>query len=189
MEEFVKQYTSPKILTLLNRCRLYIQAITLSDITSSTGTTLCNFALKGVKHPNRPSTYTWPSQKKIHSKYWSTWRSALAHTFCGSNKTQLQTKFGPWTTNNPNTGNPSRTTKEHYISNKRTKPTTNIPYNTVDTTYIIIVEKDLPLPSPTQLTNYLLQAPLPSLGFTTNQQNPFQTQMPLQHPLYPQTYK
>ena len=45
MEEFVKQYNNTKIITLLNRCRMFLQAITLSDMTRSTRVQLCGFAL------------------------------------------------------------------------------------------------------------------------------------------------
>ena len=37
MEEFAKKYANPRLLRQLNRCRIYLQAITLADITDSTG--------------------------------------------------------------------------------------------------------------------------------------------------------
>ena len=95
MEEFAKKYKKEKLLKQLNRCRMNLQAITLSDITTSTGKQLCPFAIKGERHPHRPSTYKWPNQTRIAPKYWNIWTTCVKDTFC-SNQTKLKSPLKDW---------------------------------------------------------------------------------------------
>lgn len=95
MEEFAKRYRRPKLLKQLNRCRMSLKAITLSDITTSTGKQICPYALKGISHPHRHSTYTWPNQNEIAQKFWTIWRTCVKETFC-HNKTRLNEPLKDW---------------------------------------------------------------------------------------------
>ena len=58
METFQHQYTGTKILAQLNRCRIWLGVITLSDITDASGHALCPYAASGFHHPQRPLVYT-----------------------------------------------------------------------------------------------------------------------------------
>ena len=95
MEEFAKRYKRKKLLKQLNRCRMGLQAITLSDITTSTGKQICPYAIKGTRHPHRHSTYKWPNQNEIGNKFWIIWRTCVKETFCHNN-TRLKKNLKDW---------------------------------------------------------------------------------------------
>ena len=95
MEEFAKHYKQPKLLRQHNRCRMSLQAITLSDITTSTGKQICPFALQGTRHPHRHTTYKWPNQNEIGTKFWKIWSTCLKDTFC-LNTTRLKNPLKEW---------------------------------------------------------------------------------------------
>ena len=84
-----------KKLAQLNRCRIWLQVTTLSDVTASNGTSLCPYALRGEKHPHRRSNYKWRGQNDMNKKAWKTWSAALKTTFT-SNGLQLHTPLGEW---------------------------------------------------------------------------------------------
>ena len=69
--------------------------ISLSDITTSTGKQICPYAVKGVRHPHRPSTYKWPNQNTIGSKFWRIWETCVKYTFC-SIHTKLKNPLKEW---------------------------------------------------------------------------------------------
>eukprot|EP00957_Ditylum_brightwellii_P062990 4780208-Ditylum_brightwellii.AAC.1 len=69
-----------KILATLNRCRLFLQAVTLSDITSGDGRRILEYYLQGFSaHTTTP--YDWPYQGPLTPKYWKIWREAILTTF------------------------------------------------------------------------------------------------------------
>jgi len=84
-----------KKLAQLNRCRIWLQVTTLSDVTASNGTTFCPYATKGHKHPQRKSAYKWRQQKDMDKKAWKIWSAALKTTFT-SNGTHLHIPLGDW---------------------------------------------------------------------------------------------
>ena len=61
MPELAKHTKNTSTLQQLNRCRMYLKAITLSDITNSTGKALCKYALNGEEHPDHFSNKHWPN--------------------------------------------------------------------------------------------------------------------------------
>ena len=66
MNMFYKKYKKhKKILAQLNRCRVYLQVLTVADITTSLGTRISRKILHGNKIPGRKSTFRWPTQKAI----------------------------------------------------------------------------------------------------------------------------
>ena len=70
MNMFYKKYKKhKKILSQLKRCRVFLQVLTVADITTSSGTKICSVILQGSKNPGRQSTYRWPLQKAITNKY------------------------------------------------------------------------------------------------------------------------
>ena len=95
MEEFTKKHKKEKLLKQLNTCRMSLQAITLSEITTSTGKKICPYAVKGVQHPHRQSTYKWLNQSKIGSKFWRIWETCVKDTFYHT-QTRLKYPLKDW---------------------------------------------------------------------------------------------
>jgi hypothetical protein len=77
MDHFVQQGYKPAQLTQLNRCRLYLQAITLAGIVSADGQCMIPDVLAGIPLSDRKSTIQWPNQQRPPPKDWTVWSSAL----------------------------------------------------------------------------------------------------------------
>ena len=52
----------PKTLKRLNACCIFLQVITLADITVGSDTHILSCSLQGIRHNDRRSYYTWPHQ-------------------------------------------------------------------------------------------------------------------------------
>jgi len=74
MEAFIRQRTPIKHMRILNRCRLYLQVITLSDITTADGLIILPEIKQGIRIENRPSTLQWPTQGDPPQSEWRIWR-------------------------------------------------------------------------------------------------------------------
>jgi len=77
MNYFVSQGLSRKSLQSVNRCRIYLQVLPLSDIVSADGRTLIRPVLMGKKLIDRRSTLVWPEQGRPPPTDWQVWRSSL----------------------------------------------------------------------------------------------------------------
>ena len=77
MQTFVDANASPAQLATLNSCRLYLQAITLSDICEADGRRVCQEAWVGGKLPSPRTNIEWPNQGKPGKAQWRLWRSFL----------------------------------------------------------------------------------------------------------------
>ena len=85
-------------LQIINRCRLYSQVISLSDISDGRGTHLL---LQHMTKPTRWSTlykYKWPSQGKPTQAEWDIWLTALQSAFTGKGRA-LEQPLGLWNQN------------------------------------------------------------------------------------------
>jgi hypothetical protein len=51
-------------LLAINHCRLYLQAVTISDISSTSGIYLLSTAFSGERDMSRPSRLCWPSVQR-----------------------------------------------------------------------------------------------------------------------------
>ena len=101
MEELHDKYkTDKRLLAQLNRCRMTIQAINLSDITDSSGENIVHNQLEGQKPQERRSSITWPSVGPIKKKYWKEWKNCIQETFCHRGTRNLRHKLGKWTNTN-----------------------------------------------------------------------------------------
>ena len=49
----------------INRCRMYLRALTVSDITTPDGKELDRGALRGIRNVSFESVYNWSRQNKI----------------------------------------------------------------------------------------------------------------------------
>ena len=61
MEAFAEQGDSSKQLIILNRCRIYLQVLTLVDVVNSYGGSFTD-AIKCQKDHQKHRNYTWPFQ-------------------------------------------------------------------------------------------------------------------------------
>jgi hypothetical protein len=61
----------------LNLCRLFLQVLTISDVTSGCGTKITKAAWNGDRDTTRTSCYQWPSQGPPRIQDWILWRTSL----------------------------------------------------------------------------------------------------------------
>ena len=103
MEAFRKNALIPTSnLKQLNKCRMYIEAFTLSDISTSCGRFIRNEAWNGRKCDNGHNRSNWPMWGRPSLKDWTYWRTALRLTFCLEKEKKLSNPLGHWTTIPPN---------------------------------------------------------------------------------------
>lgn len=85
----------------INRCRIFLQATTISDITSADGTRITEFAWtpqqkQSVTNPRR-SKHSWPRQPRQGPKSWKAWKGALqCHLSRNGRGQKLRQPLGPW---------------------------------------------------------------------------------------------
>jgi hypothetical protein len=77
MDYFIRQGYSGASLGLLNRCRLYLQIISLADIASADGSCIIPDVFCGIPLTDRTSTLRWPHQQRPNQKAWDLWSAAL----------------------------------------------------------------------------------------------------------------
>ena len=105
MEAFEAQGFSPqKLQMLLNKCRIYLQALTLSDLMSCKGDTFTTSFFCQRDNQKRNNYYHWPFQPIPSQKIMKLWKSALKKTFqlrAGVTKHKLgrwlHSNFNNWT--------------------------------------------------------------------------------------------
>jgi hypothetical protein len=95
MDYFIAQCYSPSNLKLLNQCRLYLQAFSLTDITSADGKQIIQHYKKGILGQDRRSNLRWPTQQRPGKKAWNLWQQALQHL---EERGNLIKPLGKWTT-------------------------------------------------------------------------------------------
>ena len=97
MTEFSKNTKIPKsALRTLNKCRLYLQAFTLSDLTSGDGTKIRDEAWHGRQYNNGRDYSSWPLWGRPGLQAWAQWRTALRTTFCTRQIKRLDSPLGSW---------------------------------------------------------------------------------------------
>ena len=79
----------------INRCRLYLRATTLSDITSGDGTIICKQYWHGYRNDEHMLLHAWPEQGDPGDKDWTIWRRALKAAFPQMQR-KLVTPLGRW---------------------------------------------------------------------------------------------
>jgi hypothetical protein len=78
MDYFLAKCTPIDHLQSINRCRLYLQLINLSDMTSADGRYLIPQAVQGHRLKDRRSTLAWPTQQRPSRADWQIWSNALS---------------------------------------------------------------------------------------------------------------
>ena len=91
MAELDKQGYTKAEMCNFNRCRLYLQVTSLSEITNGKGTQMVF-----DRSPRKSNRMFWPHQGKPQNTMWTEWEKALQKCF-GNNSKRLQTALGPWT--------------------------------------------------------------------------------------------
>lgn len=79
MDHFMKLGYSASQLATLNRCRIYLQIIFLSDIVSADGRMIIPDCKTGRRVTDRISNLNWPMQDTPSQSAWQLWKQALAH--------------------------------------------------------------------------------------------------------------
>jgi hypothetical protein len=93
MEEALRLHLATHILQDINQCLIFLQVITLSDITTVDGRYLLPEAIQGLPIQDRLNNLTWPHQQHLPPRSWTHWRTFLQF-FCTGNR--LRTPLGAW---------------------------------------------------------------------------------------------
>jgi len=83
-----KGYTIEKLKTL-NKCRKYLEIMTLSDIVTASGLQISSDAIEGKRNKYRTSSYKWQNNHRPYLQSWSIWEESIRETFCANNDSNL----------------------------------------------------------------------------------------------------
>lgn len=101
MEALLSRYRdifSRSEILAINRCRLYMQVVSLSDIATGDGTRITKKAYRGISDSFRSSKWRWAVQINPTPREWKLWRQALclfAHDSIRQTGT-ISTPLGNW---------------------------------------------------------------------------------------------
>ena len=85
-----------KQIAAINRCRIYLQALTLSDIANGTGSFVTKMAYEGIKDQHRKSKWIWPNQAKPQKKDWRLWKDAIEMIWTQTGTRRIRNELGDW---------------------------------------------------------------------------------------------
>jgi len=74
---FCKAGIKGKELVTLNSCCMFLQVMTLVDISNGTGFYIADNMLAGQENTTFSSGYTWPNQQKLSKQDWAKWHASL----------------------------------------------------------------------------------------------------------------
>jgi hypothetical protein len=80
-------------LQCVNTCRLYLQVLLVSDITTARGDKLLLSVLYGERDIHHTSVLLWPTVPRPPEAFWTSWRMFLQHFTRGRT---LMTSLEPW---------------------------------------------------------------------------------------------
>ena len=69
---FIKQEIST-----INRCRLYLQVVTATDICNAKWSEFTKSAIFGRRDKSRQSKWMWPNQRRPLEREWDIWRLCM----------------------------------------------------------------------------------------------------------------
>ncbi len=95
MEGFLRTGYQDAELVTLNRCRMYLQVIFLSDICNGQGTTIETHFWSGTAISNSHD-FRWPRTHKPNPSKWGLWQRALTRSFNLNNTRKLPLPLGKW---------------------------------------------------------------------------------------------
>jgi hypothetical protein len=93
MELFQSYRLNTQEMRILNKCRIYLQVLTLSDITSADGIYILPEVKAGHPPADRTSNLHWPLQGNPSKSDWTLWASTLANL---ETKARLIAPLGGW---------------------------------------------------------------------------------------------
>jgi hypothetical protein len=93
MEAFNKQNIPISYLKILNCCRLYLQVITMSDISTADGLTILPDIKRGIRLETRTSHLLWPIQGDLSQTDWQVWCQYLRRF---EERGKLSQPMGKW---------------------------------------------------------------------------------------------
>ena len=97
MSEIIRKTSySMEELKYINYCRLYLQVLTLSDITEGNGRQVTTHAAEGIRDYSRVSKWNWPNIPYPPAHAWAKWRGAIEATFLVQDSRQLRHPLGNW---------------------------------------------------------------------------------------------
>jgi hypothetical protein len=97
MEEFLDLSLTGKELLAINKCRIYLRVLTLSDITSGNGKYITNDAFIGRRRLRQSHhSYQWPNWEQPSYKEWKVWRKAIQSVFSPRWHRKLKQPLGSW---------------------------------------------------------------------------------------------
>ena len=80
----------------LNRCRMYLHALTVSNIATPDGKELDRGALRGINNISFKSAHKWSQQKQIYNQGWKEWKLFLVKNLCDAGTYNLEIPIGDW---------------------------------------------------------------------------------------------
>ena len=100
MDVFVQKGVSKGTLTILNKCRRYIDATSLSDICTGDGKNLSKLSVEGKQRLMHITSYSTHTSKKTTVRDLQIWKQFVRACFCmGSITNRLTKQLGHWKSN------------------------------------------------------------------------------------------
>jgi hypothetical protein len=95
MANFGRMLFPAMVLAKINRCRIFLQAVTIADITDGSGNKITEEAWHGKPSINLTPHLQWGWQPRPPESFWAAWRQALSK-LCARH-CELRTPLGRWT--------------------------------------------------------------------------------------------
>ncbi len=80
-----------------NRCRMYLQVFTISDICTADGKRITNKTWHGRRQTDNVRRLQWPTWERPTLQSWTTWRKVLKEILCPFQVQMLEKPLGNWT--------------------------------------------------------------------------------------------
>ena len=80
----------------INKCCMYLQVVTISDITEGTGSIVTEKAFMGERDNDRKSKWNWPTVPTPLPSEWNKWRGALDLTYLRPDSRFLRRPLEAW---------------------------------------------------------------------------------------------
>ena len=100
IDAFIQQGFKNRRLERLNRCRIFLQVLSLADICSGNGSYILSAIKQGINPYPTNQHLDWPQQQRPTETMWKEWSIALSKTFPRYNH-MLTRRLGPWLHNIP----------------------------------------------------------------------------------------
>ena len=81
---------------VVNRCRSFLQVLTLSDISTGDGNGISLCYYHGKRDVHRVSSYSWPNQRYPTKSEWRIWRKCVDHVWASLPNQTFERPLGTW---------------------------------------------------------------------------------------------